>query len=171
MADFGTRDELASLLVGQDTQTLLQTLVDLAEDYAPVYQRLERLRLRDDPVALMAAFFERLASWESDERYVRLQDASAFGRELDVWVMQVQREVLPRFPAEAMMLFAAFIELDRVAFERVDDDGGNVGGAFEVACRLWSIAAKAAGLNAADIASRAMVLRGKDHYGTRALLG
>ena len=33
-----------------------QTLLELAEDFAPVYQRLERLRRRDDPAALTAKF-------------------------------------------------------------------------------------------------------------------
>ena len=151
-------------------RTLAQTLLELAEDYAPVHQRIERLRLRDDPIALTAAFCQQLARWEDDERYVRLQDASAFGQELDVWVVQVQREVLPRFPAEAMTLFAAFIALDKIVFERVDDDGGYVGGAFELACRLWLAAAAAAGLSAAEIAEGASAMLSADNYGARSRL-
>jgi len=170
MDDVDTRQDLARFLASLDTRTLAQTLLELAEDYAPVHQRIERLRLRDDPVALTAAFCRQLARWEDDERYVRLQDASAFGQELDVWVVQVQREVLPRFPAEAMTLFAAFIELDKIVFERVDDDGGYVGGAFELACRLWLAAAAAAGLSAAEIAEGASAMLSADNYGARSRL-
>jgi hypothetical protein len=166
----GAREEIARFLEDQNAQTLAQALLELAEDYGPVYQRLERLRLRDDPVALMALFSQRLQRFENDGRFVRWQDAAAFGRELDVWVTQVQREVLPCFPREAMALFSAFLELDRVVFERVDDDGGCVGGAFELACRLWLTAAAASGLSAAEIDDRASAVLSADNYGARAAL-
>lgn len=152
-------------------RTLAQALLELAEDYAPVYQRLERLRLRDDPAALTARFTQQLQKWETDDRFVRHQDAAAFGRDLDVWVAQVQREVLPRFPGDAMTLFAAFLDVDRVVFERVDDDGGYVVGAFELACRLWLTAAAAAGLSTAEIADRVATMLFADNYGARAALG
>lgn len=163
----GDGDEIARLVAKQDAQTLARVLVALAEDYAPVYQRLERLRLSADPAALRAQFTQQLHRWENCHRYVRHHDAGAFGRELDVWVAQVQREMLPRFPGEAMLLFAAFLELDRVVFERVDDDGGYVGGAFELACRLWLTAAAAAGLTAAEISDRASAMLSADNYGAR----
>jgi len=166
----GTKEKIARFLAIQDAQTLAQALLELAEDYAPVYQRLERWRLRDDPAALTAKFDQQLQRWENDNQYVHYHDAGAFGRDLDVWVAQVEREVLPRFSVEAMALFAAFIALDRVVFERVDDDGGCVGGAFELACKLWLTAAGAAGLSAAEIADRASVLLAADHYGARAPL-
>ena len=65
------------------------------------------------------------------------------------------------------MLFAALLELDRVVFERVDDDGGYVGGAFELASRLWLTAAAAAGLPAAEISDRASAMLTADDYGAR----
>ena len=76
----GDGDEIARLVARQDAQTLAQVLRELAEDYASVYQRLERLRLSDDPAALMAQFNQRLHRWENDHRYVCYQDAEAFGR-------------------------------------------------------------------------------------------
>jgi hypothetical protein len=66
-----------------------------------------------------------------------------------------------------MVLFASFLELDRVVIERVDDDGGYVGGAFELACRLWLTAAAAAGLSAAEISDRASAMLSADNYGAR----
>lgn len=170
MDTIAAREDVARFLVSQDALTLTQVLLELAEDYAPAYQRLVRLRLRDDPTALKARFTLQLQRWETDDRFVRYQVAAAFGRELDVWIAQVQREVLPRFPSEAMALFAAFLELDSVVFERVDDDGGYVGGAFELACRLWMQAAAAAGLSAAEVASRALAMLSADNYGARSEL-
>lgn len=171
MDSIGEKEAIASFLAKQDAQTLAQALLELAVDYAPVYQRLERLRLRDDPAALTAQFTQQLQKWETDDRFVRHQDAAAFGRDLDVWVAQVQREVLPRFPEEAMALFAAFLDLDRVVFERVDDDGGYVVGAFELACSLWLTAGAAAGLSTAEIADRVSAMLFADNYGARAALG
>jgi len=170
MDTIGARVEIGRFLASQDATMLAQVLLELAEDHAPVYQRLERLRLRDDPVALAAKFNQQLQRWENDDRYVHYQDAAAFSRELDAWVAQVEREVLPRFSVEAMALFAAFIALDRLVFERVDDDGGFVGGAFELACKLWLTAATLAGLSAAEIADCASILLSADNYGARAAL-
>ena len=170
MDGLGDKEEMAGFLTSQDVPMLAQLLIELAEDHEPVYRRRERLRVRDDPIALSAEFTRQLQRWETDDRWVRYQGVAAFGQELDVWVAQVQREVLPRFPLEAMGLFAALLELDKVVFERVDDDGGHVGGAFERACRLWLSAAVAAGLSAADIADRAFAMLSADHYGARAAL-
>lgn len=170
MDNIGAREEIARFLASQDASRLAQVLLDLAEDHAPVYECLDQLRLRDDPAMLRARFTQQLQRWESDDRLVGHKDAAAFGRELDVWVTQVQREVQPSFPAEAMALIAAFLELDRVVFERVDDDGGYVGGAFERACRLWLTAAVEAGLSAAEIARRATAMLSADNYGARSAL-
>lgn len=164
------KEEMANFLAKQDVPTLAQVLLELAEDFASVYERLERLRIQDDPAAPSARFSQQLQRWKNDDRFVACQDAAAFGRELDVWVAQVQREVLPRFPGEAMALAAAFVELDRVVFEGIDDDGGYVGGAFELACRLWLTAAVASGLSATEIANRASAILAADDYGLRSEL-
>ena len=170
MDTIGAKQEVASFLGRQDAPTLAQVLLELAEDFAPVYERLERLRLHNDLAALSARFNQQLQRWKNDDRFVAYKDAAALGRELDVWVAQVQREVLPRFPGEAMALFAAFVELDRVVLERVDDDGGYVGGAFKLACRLWLTAAVATGLSATEIANRASAILAADDYGLRSEL-
>jgi hypothetical protein len=163
----GDKERLASFLASQDVPTLAQVLLELAEDFPPVYARLERLRARDDPAALCAQFSLRLESWRLEDRFVRPKDAAAFGRDLLVWVTQVQREVLPRFPGEAMALLAAFLDLDRVVFERVDDDGGYVDGAFDLACQLWLAAAAGAGMSGAEIANRVSAVLSADNYGAR----
>ena len=166
----GDKERLASFLASQDAPTLARVLLELAEDFPPVYERLERLKVRDDPAALAAQFDLRLERWRLDHRFVRYDDAAAFGRDLLVWVTQVQREVLPRFPGEAMALLAAFLDLDRVVFERVDDDGGYVGGAFDQACQLWLTAAADAGMSGAEIANRVSTMLSADNYGARSEL-
>jgi len=166
----GDKERLASFLASQDAPTLARVLLELAEDFPPVYERLERLKVRDDPAALAAQFDLRLERWRLDHRFVRYDDAAAFGRDLLVWVTQVQREVLPRFPGEAMALLAAFLDLDRVVFERVDDDGGYVGGAFDLACQLWLTAAADAGMSGAEIANRVSTMLSADNYGARSEL-
>lgn len=167
MDTIGEKEAMASFLGTQDAPTLAKVLLELAEDFAPIYERLERLRLRDDPTELCARFKWQLQQWESDDRFVGYRDAAKFGRDLDTWVSQVEREVLPRFPGEAMALFAAFLAMDRVVFERVDDDGGYVGGTFKVAFRLWLTAAEDAGLSAAEISSRVSAIVADDNYGAR----
>ncbi|MFG6443293.1 DUF6880 family protein [Roseateles sp. LKC17W] len=166
----GDKERLAGILVSQDAPTLAQVLLELAEDFPAVCARLERLKVRDDPAELSAQFSLRLESWRTDDRFVRYEGAAAFGKDLVVWVTQVQREVLPCFPGEAMALLAAFLELDRVVFERVDDDGGYVGGAFDLACQLWLNAAADAGLSGAEIASRTSAMLSADNYGARSEL-
>lgn len=89
------KEAMARFLAVQDAPTLAKVLLELAEDFAPVYERLERLRLRDDPVELCAGFKWQLQQWESDDRFVGYRDAAKFGRDLDTWVSQVEREVLP----------------------------------------------------------------------------
>jgi hypothetical protein len=69
MDRIGDGDEIARLVARQDAQTLAQVLLELAEDYPPVYQRLERLRLSDDPAALRAQFTQQVHRWENDPRY------------------------------------------------------------------------------------------------------
>ena len=74
------KEEMASFLAKQDAPTLAQMLLELAEDCAPVYERLERLRLHDDPATLSVQFAQRLRRWESNDRRVACRDAASFGR-------------------------------------------------------------------------------------------
>jgi len=167
MEFLGEREDLARLLGTLDAPTLRQVLLDLAEDHQAVCDRLHRLRVASDPADLTAQFSRQLDWWASDHRYVRLEAASAFSHELTVWLSQVEREVMPQFPLKALALLQAFIELDKLLFERVDDSGADVGAAFRQACDLWINAAASAGLAAVDIASRAAALLANNNYGAR----
>ena len=167
MDDFADRSELASFVTGLDSGALAEVLLDLADDHQAVRDRLRRLRLASDGKALSEAFTERLARWRDDDRYIRLQETGEFERELSVWLREVEREVLPHCPRVALALFEAFIELDQVLFNRVDDSGGEVCTAFDQACELWRDAATAAALDPAGVADRVAALLAQDGYGAR----
>jgi hypothetical protein len=167
MEYLGEREDLDTLLNTLDAQALRQLLLDLAKDHQVVCDRLHRLEVAGDASALAARFTRHLDAWAHDHRYIRLEAVGAFNDELRVWLSQVEREVMPRFPADAMALFKAFIELDKSLFERADDSCDDIGTTFRQACRLWISAATAAGLEAADIRGRVADLLAGDNYGVR----
>jgi len=170
MDDAVDKDELSTFLGSLPSNVLVQVLVDLAEDHQPVRARLQRLQVGRDPEALTARFAERLRRWQEDDRYVRLEDAGELDRELRVWLDEVGREVLPQYPKYALALFEGFIELDGALFVRVDDSGGDVGHAFELACCWWRRAAQASGIGAQEMASRVGMLLANDNYCARRTL-
>ena len=107
-------DTLASFIGQQDAATLASILIDLAEDHEAVRERLVRLQLSTQPKALAAAFRKKLEAWKRSNEYHRYAQVSDFGRELEAWLGQVERELMPQHPAEALALAAAFIEADEV---------------------------------------------------------
>lgn len=170
MDDTVDKGELSTILGSLPSNVLVQILVDLAEDHPPARARLQRLQVRRDPEALTARFAERQRRWQDDDRYVRLDEAGELDRELRVWLDEVGREVLPQYPKYALALFEAFIKLDGALFERVDDSGGDVGHAFELACCWWRRAALASGIDAQETASRVAMLLANDNYCARRTL-
>ena len=86
MDTIGAREAIASFLAKQDAPTLAQALLELAVNYELVYQRLERLRLRDDPTPLMAGFTQQQQKWAETDDRSRATRTATFGRDLDVWV-------------------------------------------------------------------------------------
>ena len=170
MDDTVDKGELSMFLGGLPSNVLVQILVDLAEDHQPVRARLQRLQVGRDPEALTARFAERLRRWQEDDRYVRLEEAGELCRELRVWLDEVGREVLPQYPKYALAQFEAFIQIDGALLERVDDSGGDVGFAFELACGWWRRAALASGIDDQEMASRVAMLLANDNYCARRTL-
>jgi hypothetical protein len=160
-------DKLEAFVFRQNASTLATVLLDLARDHPAVRERLERLRVADAPEALAARFSQALASWRQDTRYITYDKASDFGRELTVWLEQVERELLPNDPGRALALFESFIELDEVLFERADDSGGDIGDAMQMACRLWLVAASRCEVPVDGWAARIAALLDADNYGAR----
>ena len=130
-------DEIAKLVEQLDESTLKALLIELAGDHEAVRERLERLRLSAQPRKLAAAFRATLNGWRRSSRYLDYRQSHAFAAELESWLHQVERELLPRDPQLALELFEALIGSDASFFERADDSDGCIADAIRTACRLW----------------------------------
>jgi hypothetical protein len=157
-------EDLPAFLLRQDAATLVAVLLELAAEHKPVKARLTRLQLADK---LAAGFRKTLAAWRRTRRFVVGAAAREFGRELQAWLDQIARELLPKAPPTALALFQAFIEADDVFFDRADDSDGAVGDAVRAACRYWLQAAARCETPASEWQSRVALLVDADRYGAR----
>ena len=160
-------DTLAVFIRQQDADTLASVLIELAAHQDAVHERLVRLQLSSQPKALAAAFRKRLAAWKRSTKYIDYSQAGAFGRDLQAWLGQVERELMPQDPADALALVEAFIEADEVFFNRADDSGGVIGDAIRVACVLWLKAASRCESPSSAWPDRIAALVAADQYGAR----
>lgn len=145
-------------------------LIELAEDHEAVHERLVRLQLSSQPRALAAAFRNKLAAWKRSPKYIDYAQVGDFGRELETWLGQVERELMPQDPAAALALAEAFIEADEVFFNRADDSGGVIGSALRAGCLLWLRAASHCESPAGPWPERIAALVAADQYGAREAL-
>lgn len=160
-------DNLASFIRQLDAATLASVLIELAADHAAVHERLVRLQLSDQPKALATVFRKKLAAWKRSTQYVDYSQVGEFGRELQAWLEQVEHELMPRDPPEALALAEAFIQGDEVFFNRADDSSGVVGDAVRAACVLWLKAASRCESPASAWPDRIATLFAADQYGAR----
>ena len=158
---------LDSFIRRQDAYTLASILIELAEEHQAVHERLVRLQLSNQPKMLAAAFRKTLAAWKRSRKYIDHSQARDFGRELEAWLGQVERELLPHDPAEALALVEAFIQADEVFFNRADDSDGEIGDAMRAACVLWLRAASNCETPASAWPDRIAALVAADQYGGR----
>jgi len=122
---------------------LVALLDELAAKHPEVEARLARHALAADPAALAAQFRQRLQTWKRSARFRPRSAAAAFGRELESWLDEIEREMLPLDAARAHSLADAFLRIDARLFEQADDSDGAIGDAVRAGCRLWLVAAKA----------------------------
>ena len=134
-------DDLETFLKRQDPSTLVGVLIELAHDHEVVQARLARMQLADRPDKLAMGFRKTLTAWQRSSKFFSYREAGEFGRTLEAWLDQVERELLPKDPAAALVLFESFIEADSTFFERSDDSDGSIGDAVRAACRHWLQAA------------------------------
>ena len=159
--------DLEGFLMRQDPSTLVAVLVELAGDHPVVQQRLARMQLADRPGRLAAGFRKTLSAWRRSPSSYGYRESPEFGRSLEAWLDQVERELLPKDPAAALALFEAFIEADASWFERADDSDGCIGEAVRAACRHWLQAAARSGAAASEWPQRLVRLVSADGYGAR----
>lgn len=112
-------EDLAPFVRQLDAATLATVLIELAADNAAVHERLVRLQLSNQPQALATVFRRKLAALKGSTRYVDYAQVGEFGRGLLAWLEQVEHELMPRDPPEALALAEAFIQSDEV-FNRAD---------------------------------------------------
>lgn len=160
-------DTLASFIRRQDADTLSSILIELAEDHDAVRERLVRLQLSNQPKALAAAFRKTLAAWKRSTKYVNYSQAGEFGREIEAWLGQIERELMQQDPTAALSLAEAFIEADDVFFNRADDSGGVIGDAVRAGCLLWLKAASRCESPSSAWPDRIAALVAADQYGAR----
>lgn len=160
-------DNLASFVRQRDAGTLSSVLIELAADHTAVHERLVRLQLSNQPKALATAFRKKLVAWKRSTKYVDYSQVGEFGRELHAWLEQVEHELMPRDPAEALALAEAFIQGDEVFFNRADDSSGVVGDAIRAACELWLKAASRCESPASAWPDRVATLFAADQFGAR----
>ena len=126
-------ETLTAFLHRQQTATLVDVLLELADVNDAVKDRLLRLQSADRPEKLAAGFRRTLTAWQRSTRSYSYGDAPVYGRMLQMWLDQVARELVPKDPAAGLELFEAFIEADEAWFEHADDSGGDIGDAVRSA--------------------------------------
>ncbi len=167
----GGLDHTFKTLHARSKEELAALLVELAATHPEVETRLVRDALAADPPHLAAQFRQRLQTWRRSRRFLMSSAAGTFGRELESWLDEIERELLPLDPARAHKLAEAFVCSDERFFEQADDSDAAIGDAIRAGCRLWLLAAKAQPDRlAADWIERVYALANADEYGAREAL-
>jgi hypothetical protein len=159
--------DIESFVRRMDPAQTAELLLELCNEHEAVRKRLLRLMLADNPKRLAAGFRKSLMAWRRARTFFGFREAREFGLELEGWVSQVERELLPRDPAAALELAEAFIESDASFFNRADDSSGVIGDAIRAGCRLWLKAAASCESPADTWPSRLDALAASDEYGAR----
>lgn len=160
-------EDLETFLRRQDAGDLVAVLLELAKDHEAVQARLARMQLANRPDKLAAGFKKTLSGWKRSTKFYGYREAGEFGRQLDGWLEQVARELLPKDPPAALALFEAFIEADAAWFDRADDSDGVIGDTVRAACRHWLQAAARCETPRDVWTERLLKLYQADQYGTR----
>lgn len=160
-------EDPADFLSRQPKETLVAVLLELARDHEAVRARIARLQLADQPDKLAARFKKTLATWKRSSKFYGYREAGEFGRDLEGWLEQVERELCPKDPPAALALFQAFIEADASWFDRADDSNGVIGDAVRSACLHWLRAAARCETPASVWPDRLLALYLGDQYGAR----
>jgi hypothetical protein len=163
---------LESFLLQQDSSALVRVLMELATDYLVVRERLDRLKIAHAPALVAQELMSKLEALRDSRKYYTWREATGFAHELEIWLDQVEREVLSNSPSVAAELFESFIESDVNWFEMVDDSGGSVGDIMRAACEHWLRAAQRCEGPVEMWTTRLEGLHFSDQYGARdALMG
>ena len=165
-----TPTELETFIRRMAPAQMADLLLELSSDHEAVQKRLQRLMLANNPKRLAAGFRKSLTAWRRGKSFLGCREAREFGSELEAWLGQIERELLPRDPAGALELAEVFVESDAVFFNRADDSDGAIGSAIRAGCRLWLKAASACESPVEAWPARLDALASADEYGAREVL-
>lgn len=160
-------EKATAFLEGLEKTALVSLLVELAEDNEFVRERMERLLDSGDPRKLVARFRRSLTGWRRGSRLITYGESGAFAAELERWLQQVKRELMPLDAKLALDLYETFIESDGALLNRADDSNGSIGDAFGFACQCWLQAAARCPPGKDDWVERIYKLAKADDYGVR----
>ncbi|MFO0449345.1 MAG: DUF6880 family protein [Pseudomonadota bacterium] len=132
--------ELRAELARLDRAALLALLDRLATESSAV---AERLRYLADPAHAKTDLAARIRRLRASKRFVPYRESGALAREVETLVEDLERDLLPRAPEDALALAEKLLALDGALIERCDDSGGAVGSVLRDAARLWVSAAAA----------------------------
>jgi hypothetical protein len=123
--------------------------------------------LADNPRELAANFRRSLTAWQRAKELVGHIAVRNFGVELEGWLSQVEKELLPRDPAAALELAEAFVKSEDSFFNRADDSDGVIAEAIRTGCRFWLKAASRCEPPPEGWSVRLVALASVDEYGVR----
>jgi hypothetical protein len=94
-----TPDQRFEALRALPQEELAALLAEVAATHPEVEERLARHALSGHPARLAAEFRKRLQSWKRSGHFFGRGAAAEFGRELEAWLDETERELLPLDPA------------------------------------------------------------------------
>ena len=161
-----TAAELRAKLEEVDRDQLASLITQLADEDNGIRDRAEALALRGDPTAHADALRQRLERWKRGRHFISYSESTAFARQLNTWLDELEEALLAVHPETTLKLADAFIRSDRRIFDRADDSNGSIGDAYRRACGLWLRAAATLGASP-TWADRLHDLHADNSYGIR----
>ena len=144
-----TSDELRAKLEEVDRDQLMSLITQLADEDDGIRDRAEALALRGEPTAHADTLKQRLERWKRARHFISYSESTAFARQLDIWLDELEEELLAVNPEATWELADAFLRSDRQVFDRADDSNGAIGDAYRRSCGLWLRAAAKLGASPA----------------------
>lgn len=90
--------------------------------------------LDEDPKKIVSMIKTEIASLKKSSRFIDYYESGDLATKLDQLRMHITRDLLPRFPNQAVDSLTSFLDLHPKTLNRVDDSNGVVGNVFMQAC-------------------------------------
>ena len=158
-------DDLTKKLSQLDAAVLQDYVLGLYLNYPDLTDSIETLVLFNDPPVLKKAIAKRITSLKRGRRFIDYRASTAFARDLEGILADIERGLLDSAPKLAFELVDKFLATAESVLNRVDDSSGEIGGVYRDAVLLWLTAAKAWGDTKIDWQERVYQLYESNDYG------